>query len=189
MKWPQIIVVLAGVVAVALAVRSRRAADSASTFASTALATAKPDIGRPLPPSFDQPGVVSRQIGLMRVYLAVAPEITAEAPLKTGMPAATEPILLVLENDTYQPLAGAAIGWLGAQVGSVTVTHLADGGQATDEFQAEIPLPARADWLSAERRSFTVDWPLRAVAPGRYRITVQLALPDQPALEIATRVL
>ncbi len=185
MKWPQMILVLVGLIAVALAVRSRRAADSAAVTAAAPV-PAQLDIGRSLPPSFDQPGVVSRQIGLMRIYLAVVPEITRETGSETG---AIVPILLVLENDTYQPLAGAGLGWLGGQLAAVTVLRVGAGGRDEEVFQTDLPLPARADWLSAERRNFTVDWPLRTGAPGLYRITVQLALPDQPTLEIALRVL
>ncbi len=181
MKWPQMILVLVGIVAVALAVRSRRAADSTAATAAAPVLV-RPDIGRPLPPSFDRPGVVSRQIGLMRVYLAVVPEVTGADP-------ANVPILLVLENDTYQPLAGTALGWLGGQLAAVTVFRVGAGGRDEEVFQTDLPLPTRADWLSAERRNFTVDWPLRTGAPGHYRITVQLALPDQPTLEIALRVL
>ena len=189
MKWPQILIVLVSLFAVALAVRSRRAADSAAASAATVPAITAPDIGRPLPPSFDRPGVVSRQIGLMRVYLSVVPEVTVETVFEGAATGTTVPILLVLENDTYQPLAGSAIGWLGGQLGTLSVFRVGVGGRDEEVFQAEVSLPARADWLSAERRNFTVDWPLRAGAPGHYRVTVQLAFPDQPMLEIATRVL
>ena len=189
MKWPQMIFVLVGVIVVALAVRARRATDSAAAAVAATPVPALPDIGRPLPPSFDRPGVVSRQIGLLRVYLAVVPEIVREKAPQMPLITDTVPILLVLENDTYQPLAGTALGWLGGQLAAVTVYRVGAGGRDEEVFQTDLPLPARADWLSAERRNFTVDWPLPAGTSGHYRITVQLALPDQPTLEIALRVL
>ena len=188
MKWPQILTVLLGVIAVALAVRSHNVrTDSA---AAPALAAAAFDIGRPLPPSFDRPGVVSRQIGLLRVSVAVAPEIPLETPGdRTTFRTEAAPILVALENETYQPLTGAALGWQGAQLCTVRITRQTDDAREIEVFQSEVPLPTRADWLSAERRSFPVDWPVRDVAPGAYRISVHLALPEQPTLELVTRVL
>jgi hypothetical protein len=53
-------------------------------------------------------------------------------------------------------------------------------------------MPTRADWLSAERRSFVVDWPLQedasGLAPGQYKVSIQLALPDEPTVELYTRL-
>ena len=66
-------------------------------------------------------------------------------------------------------------------------------GAEVEVFQTEVPLPSRADWLSAERRSFSVEWPMRDeagdVAAGQYRISVRLALPEEPAVEIYTRLM
>ncbi len=189
MKWPQIITVLLGVLAVAFAVRSRRAQTTAAPPA-PAVALPPHEVGQPLAPSFDRPGVAGRQTGLLRIYVAVTPESALEATEGTAARRLTSmPILITLENDTYQPLAGTAIGWLGAQMCSVRVTRAADNARDLEVFQTDLPLPARADWLSAERRSFTVDWPVRDAPPGSYRISVQLALPDQPQVEISTRLL
>ncbi len=189
MKWPQIITVLLGVLAVAFAVRLRQTQTAAAPPAPT-LATIPHDIGRPLASSFDRPGVAGRQTGLLRIDVAVTPEAalgTTEGGAARRL--ATVPVLVTIENDTYQPLAGSTIGWLGAQMCSVRVTRTSDDARDVEVFQADLPLPARADWLSAERRSFTVDWPVRDAPPGTYRISVQLALPDQPLVEIATRLL
>jgi hypothetical protein len=181
MKWPQILVVLLGVIAVAFAVRSRKA----ETAAASAPAAAAFDVGRPLPLATERPGVVGRQIGLLRVTVAAAPEITlGVAP--SGGEIESVPILVVLENDTYQPLASASLGWVGKYLCSVRITRRADD---TEVFQSDVPLPTRLDWLSAERRQFVVDWPVQDVPPGSYRISVQLGLPDQPVVEVATRVL
>lgn len=188
MKWPQILTVLLSVLAVALAVRSRKQQTAAAKSPSSSPPPAL-DIGRPLPPSFDRPGIVSRQIGLLRVTVSVLPEVALET--ETGdatRRAEAVPILLTFENDTYQPLPASTIGWIGSQLCTVRVTRSTDD-RDLDVFQHEVPSLARADWLSAERRSVTIDWPLRDASPGSYRISVQLALPDQPALEIATRLL
>ena len=189
MKWPQIITVLLGVLAVAFAVRLRQTQTAAAPPA-PALATIPHDIGRPLAPSFDRPGVAGRQTGLLRIYVAVTPEAALEtAEGATVRRLASVPILVTIENDTYQPLAGAAIGWVGAQMCSVRVTRAADDTREVEVLQTDLPLPARADWLSAERRNFTVDWPVRDTTPGTYRISVQLALPDQPLVEVSTRLM
>ena len=189
MKWPQILTVLLGVVAVALAVRSRNARTE-STAAPAPVAASAVDIGRPLPPSFDRPGVVSRQIGLLRVSVAAAPEIPLETPAdRTTRRTEAAPILVALENETYQPLTGAALGWQGTQLCTVRVARQTDDAREIEVFQNEVPLPVRTDWLSAERRNFSVDWPVRDVTPGTYKISVQLALPEQPTLELLTRVL
>jgi len=189
MKWPQIITVLLGVLAVAFAVRTRQAQTASAPPAPTSAPTPH-EVGRPLAPAFDQPGVAGRQTGLLRIYIAVTPEAAlGTAEVGAARRLASLPILITLENDTYQPLAGHAIGWLGAQLCSVRVTRASENARDVEVFQTDLPLPARADWLSAERRSFTVDWPVRDATPGSYRISVQLALPDQPLVEVGTRLL
>ncbi len=189
MKWPQIVTVLLGVLAVAFAVHSRQA-KTLPVAPAPSVASTPHDIGRPLAPAFDRPGVAARQTGLLRIYVSVTPEVVFDST-QDAMPRqlASVPILITLENDTYQPLAGRTIGWLGTQLCSVRVTRTSDAARDIEVFQTDLPLPARADWLSAERRSFTVDWPVRDAAPGAYRISVQLALPDQPLVEIGTRLL
>lgn len=189
MKWPQIITVLLGVLAVAFAVRLRHA-QTASVPPAPAPALPPHEVGRPLAPSFDQPGVAGRQTGLLRIYVSVTPEAALESSESgAARRLASVPILITLENDTYQPLAGAALGWLGAQLCSVRVMRASTDARDVEVFQMDLPLPARADWLSAERRSFTVDWPVREATPGTYRIAVQLALPDQALVEINLRLL
>lgn len=189
MKWPQIITVLLGVLAVAFAVRLRQTQTASAPPAPT-LAAIPHDVGRPLAPSFDRPGVAGRQTGLLRITVAVTPEAALETSESGGARRLTSvPILVTIENDTYQPLAGSAIGWHGAQMCSVRVTRNSEDARDVEVFQTDLPLPTRPDWLSAERRSFTVDWPVRDATPGSYRISVQLALPDQPLVEISTRLL
>lgn len=188
MKWPQLVAVLLSVLAVAFAVRSRQQRTAAAASTTSAPAPTS-DLGRAFPPSFERPGLVSRQIGLLRVYVTVLAEIPLAPPADgSARRVDTVPILLTFENDTYQPLAASSMGWLDGQMGIVRVTRTGDEREV-DVFQHEVPSPARADWLSAERRSVTVDWPVRDATPGTYRITLQLALPEQPPLEITTRLL
>jgi hypothetical protein len=191
MKWPQIVFVLLGVASVAIAVRLRPEKPVAP---SKPHAKAPPAIvtGRILSPSTEEPGVTSRLIGLLRTYVAVAEEVrldfSADAP---GARVASLPILIVFENETYRPLPAADVGWVGKSLCTVRVARMPDAGGEIEVFQTEVPLPTRADFLSAERRSVSVDWPLRdgEVASGRYKVSVRLALPDEPAVEIYTRLL
>jgi hypothetical protein len=193
MKRSQIISVLLGMAAVALAVRYR--GEKPPTAHSPALAPAPVvETGRPLPPSFVRPGMVSRLVGVMRTYVAMAEEISFDpSPYESGDRAVSIPILIVLENETYRPLMAADMGWIGKSLCSVRVVRVSDNGGEVEVFQTEVPLPPRADWLSAERRSVTVDWPLRdsasEVVAGRYRVSVQLSLPFDPVVEIYTRLM
>jgi hypothetical protein len=192
MKWPQIVMVVCGVIAVAVAVRMR----PDKPVAPPSIAEAPPAAaatGQILPPALERPGVASRLIGVMRTYVAVAEEVRLE-PSADGpaIRVASLPILIVLENETYRPLTVAAVGWIGNSLCTVRVSRMPDAGGEVEVYQAEVPLPARADWLSAERRSFSVDWPLtdRGSFPsGNYKVSVRLALPEEPAVEIYTRLL
>lgn len=191
MKWPQVIAVLLGVLAVALAVRLRENQQRAAAATAPVTLAVPPDPRRALPPSFERPELVSRQIGLLRAYVALAPEIPpattaagAEAPRRVE----AAPLLVVLENETYLPLKGTALGWTGPHLCLVRITRETTDAAESEIFLGEIPLPGRTDWLSAERRSFTLDWPLAGLEPGEYRIAVQLMLPDLPVIELRRRV-
>jgi hypothetical protein len=110
------------------------------------------------------------------------------------MRVASIPILIVFENETYRPLTATAVGWIGNSLCTVRIARMPDGGGEVEIFQTEVPMPTRLDWLSAERRSISVNWPLHeagseAVVAGRYKIAVRLGLPDQPEIEIYTRLL
>lgn len=193
MKWPQIIVVIIGLVSVAIAVRLRPEKPVAPLPPST---TPPPSIatGLILPPAIERPGVTSRLFGLLRTYVALAEEIHLEPSAEEAVArTARIPILIVLENETYRPLTAAAAGWTGQSLGSVRVARMQEDGSELEVFQTEVPMPPRADWLSAERRNVVVDWPLREsaspITPGQYKVTVRLDLPDEPAVDIYTRLL
>ena len=133
-------------------------------------------------------------MGLLRTYVAVPEEIRLDpATDPSGLRVAHVPILIVFENESYRPLPAADLGWIGRSLCTVRVMRVPERGSEVEVFQNEVSLPARADWLSAERRSITVDWPLRGGAEeagaGLYRVSVRLALPDEPAVEIYTRLL
>ncbi len=189
MKWPQVVAVLLGLVAVIIAVQ-RHPEKPAPVPPAPTKAPAPPPTARILSPSTEQPGVVSRLVGLIRAYVAVPEEVRLE-PAEGRI--AHVPILIVIENESYRPLPAADAGWLGGALCTVRVLRVPERGAETEVFQTEVPLPSRTDWLSAERRNFTVDWPTRPgtenVSAGQYRISVRLALPDEPAVEIYTRLL
>lgn len=189
MKWPQIVVVVLGLTAVAIAVRRH---PEKIPPAPSAAPTPKPvaPTSRILSPSTEQPGVVSRLVGLIRTYVAIPEEIHLESA--EGR-VTHVPIHIVIENESYRPLPATDAGWLGNALCTVRVTRMPERGSEVEVFQTEVPLPSRADWLSAERRSFAVDWPVNhgaePVSAGLYRVSIRLALPDEPAVEIYTRVL
>jgi hypothetical protein len=191
-KWPQIVAVLLGVVAVAIAVRRHPEKPAPAPQVVTPPAPATPT-NRILSPSTEQPGVVSRLIGLTRTYVALPEEVRLEPVDATAQRVVSVPIHIVIENESYRPLPAADAGWLGNSLCTVRVMRVPERGSEVEVFQREVPLPSRADWLSAERRSFSVDWPMQNgtenVSAGLYRVTIRLALPDEPAVEIYTRVL
>lgn len=193
MKWPQIIVVVIGIIGVAIAVRLRPekpvAPPPASAIPPPAIVT-----GLILPPAIERPGVASRLFGLLRTYVALAEEIHLEPSADEPAARITRiPILIALENETYRPLTAAAAGWIGQSLCTVRVVRLRDDGGEVEVFHTDVPMPPRSDWLSAERRNVMVDWPLldgtSPVTPGQYKITVRLGLPEEPAVEIYTRLL
>ena len=189
MKWPQVVAVLLGLAAVIIAVRRHPEKSVPVPPVVTKPAPAAPT-SRILSPSTEQPGVVSRLVGLIRTYVAIPEEVRLE-PAEGRV--AHVPIHIVIENESYRPLPATDAGWLGNALCTVRVLRVPERGGEVEVFQTELPLPSRADWLSAERRSFTVDWPMQPdtgnVSAGLYRVTIRLALPDEPAVEIYTRLL
>ena len=189
MKWPQVIAILLGLVAVIVAVRRHPEKAAPVPPAPKAAVPASPT-SRILSPSTEHPGVVSRLVGLLRTYVAIPEEIRLD-PAEGRI--AHVPVHIVIENESYRPLPAADAGWLGNALCTVRIARVPERGNEVEVFQTEVPLPSRPDWLSAERRSFSVDWPMNsgteAVTAGLYRISIRLALPDEPAVEIYTRLL
>jgi len=213
MKISQIIWVFACLAVVAVSWRLRAARLAAPDRAASAAALE--DRGPVLPPVLQQPGLVSRCFGPLRVYLAVAPEVTLETKANDEVrspvfgnpnsafptssvvvkPATREwsvraeslPILIVLENDTYQPLRLEQLNWSGKDLYTVRVVRRQDSGDE-EVYTQDVPLPERGDWWSAERRCVEVNWPLRDAPPGDYRVFVKLSFGEHPTVEIATHL-
>ena len=140
----------------------------------------------PLPDSLEQPGLVSRRFGPMRLYVSVAPEVALRrAPdAADGATLESVPILIVLENDSYREVdARRDLALTGDELFSVSVTDPARG-----ELFRDRETSADFVWKPAERRSFTFHWRPADVAPGEYVITVKLAFGDLGETQIRTRL-
>lgn len=192
MKRPQIVAVVLGIVAVIIAVR-RHPEKPAPVPRVVAPPTPAAPTSRILSPSTAQPGVASRLVGLMRTYVAIPEEVRIDPADATAERVVSIPIHIVIENESYRPLPAADAGWIGNSLCIVQIMRVPERGREVEVFQSEVALPSRVDWLSAERRSFSVDWPMQngseVASAGLYRISIRLALPDEPAVEIYTRLL
>ena len=139
----------------------------------------------PLPLTFNHDGIAGQRIGPLRIYLAVPPEVQLEQRAR----AATVPILIVLENDTYQPLSSDNLDWRGPNLFSVRVVRLGEG-QNEEVYRTEVPVPNGGfRLLSTERRSITINWPLENVAAGDYKVSIEFPVGKRPAMETGTRLL
>ena len=213
MKAPRMIWIFACLAVMAASWRLHAARTSAPDRSTPVPASY--DRGPALPPVLRQPGLVSQCFGPLRVYLAVTPEVTLEGKANDEVrspyfgnpnsafptsytvvkPATREwtvraeslPILVVLENDTYRPLRLEQLNWSGENLCTVRVVRRQDSGDE-EVYTQDVPLPARGDWWSAERRSVEVNWPLRDATPGDYQVSVKLPCKEQPVVEIATRL-
>jgi len=213
MKMSRIIWVLSCLAVMTVSWRLRAARLAAPDRAASAAALY--DREPALPPVLQQPGLVSQCFGPLRVYLAVAPEVTLErkandevrspvfgnrnsavpssevvvkpATREWSVRAESLPILVVLENDTYQSLRPEQLNWSGEDLCVVRVVRRQEGG-GEEVYTQKVPLPERGEWWSAERRSVEVNWPLRDAGPGDYRVSVQLPFGEHPVVEIATHL-
>ncbi len=126
-----------------------------------------------LPDMIDQESLVGRRVGPMRFYLAVQ----NETPLKKndGQPLEKVPILVVIENDTYQTQnwpEGASKSE--DELFSVTVWSESDQKPPTS-FTYHQKVGEANTWAPSERRSFTVPWYVHSPLAGWYLISVKLA--------------
>lgn len=144
----------------------------------------------PLPDFFESPGLVSRKDGPVRMYLTIAPDIALSkrasgAPLAPDQVLTNVPILVVLENDTYQTLDAANdLQLTGGDLFTLAITGAGTDPEAVfsySEAQAEL-----SGWRPAERKTFTVLWPTTTTAPGTYLISVRPAFGKQETLQIHT---
>ncbi len=169
-----------------------------------------------LPLAVDRPGLSGRRVGPLRIHLTVPPEVQLEtrtsdevrSPVfdinKSAFPVswqivkpatrewtvrvATVPILVVLENDSYQPLGGDTLGWRGPHLCSVRVERLGEGG-SEEVFRKDVPIPEGGfRLLPAERRSVGIDWPLDNVSTGSYKVIVEFPIGEHPVIGVCTRL-
>jgi hypothetical protein len=133
-------------------------------------------IGQPRAAPFAQDGTIVRREGPLRVYLATHARATLDRTTEI-------PILVVLENDTYRPVLAKGLG-LGAEKPLfTTVVSRLDADAAHEVFRQITAVPSYADWRGAERKSFALSWPVAAVSPGRYRVSVIPGFGSHAALE------
>ena len=169
-----------------------------------------------LPPVVSRPGIAGQRIGPLRIHLAVPPEVQLETrtndevstPVfdiqKSAFPvswttvrpatkewtvrAAMIPILVVLENDSYQPISGDSLGWKGSHLCSVRAERLGEGGNK-EVFRMDVPIPDGGFRLTAaERRSIEINWPISDAPAGDYKVFVELPFGEHPVIEIPTRL-
>lgn len=142
----------------------------------------------PLPDSLEKPGLVSRRFDPMRLYVSVAPEIALRRTSGGADSSKDEtldivPVLIVLENDSYQEVdARRDLKLGGEELFNVSVTHSALG----IVFRHKEPA-ADTVWGPAERKTFKVPWPADSL-PGECVISVQLAFGGSEEVQIRTRL-
>ena len=138
----------------------------------------------PLPDSFERPGLASRRLGRMRVYLSVQPEVSLRDP--NGRLLERIPILIVLENDTYEKQS-----WPpeklnpGEFLFSLSVNRVPN--QPKPAFTHNQPAGEQKPWEPAERRSFTIPWYARGVRVGEIYV-VNLRVYGGGILELRSRI-
>jgi hypothetical protein len=137
-------------------------------------------IGQRPPEVVAAPGIAGRRCGALRVFVAVPPQIPAGR-------AAVVPIRIALDNDTYGWLAADALMLEAGQLFSVAVK-----GPENDAaiWQGDGPKERPSGWRAAERKEFTIDWPIASTghAPGRYAIELTLGFGARERVVAYTRV-
>ncbi|MCA1632719.1 MAG: hypothetical protein LC802_03120 [Acidobacteria bacterium] len=144
----------------------------------------------PLPNLLQQPGLVSRRFAPMRLYVSVAPEIAIKRTDGGADSSKDEildivPILIVLENDSYQEVdARRDLKLEGEELFNVFVTHSASG----IVFRHSEPA-VETVWGPAERKTFKVPWqPTIESLPGECVISMRLAFGGSDEVQIRTRL-
>jgi len=144
----------------------------------------------PLPEFFESPGLVSRRAEPLRLYVAVARTISLAQPdpdkfQVTAQKLTSVPIVVVLENDTYQKVNfDSALAPAGPDLFTLVVTR--EGANSAEVFTYREPRADLSGWEPAERKTFTVSWPTLATGPGTYLVTVTPAFGKQDPLKIRT---
>jgi len=189
-----LLVLLVGGIAVAagyIYYRTHRGAVSRSETAFTQTTqTPVPAGPTPLPDYFESPGLVSRRAEPLRLYVAVASQVplnqkNSAEPQVAGPKLTSVPIVVVLENDTYQKVNfDSALAPTGEDLFTLAVTREGANGEAV--FNHHEPRAELIGWEPAERKTFTVAWPTADITPGTYIVTVTPAFSKQEPLKIRT---
>ncbi|MEO8435852.1 MAG: hypothetical protein ABI596_13210 [Pyrinomonadaceae bacterium] len=144
----------------------------------------------PLPNFFESPGLVSRRAEPLRLYVAVAREISLRKqdsadPQSPGKTLASVPIVVVLENDTYKKVDfDSELAPAGEDL--FTLAVIRDGSNAEEVFAYREPRAGLSGWQPAERKTFTVSWPTSGAAAGNYLVSVKPVFGKQETLQIRT---
>ena len=188
-----IVLLFAGIAAAAgyIYYRSHRQTVSAPVTETTQIM--QPTVHRgptPLPEFFESPGLVSRRAEPLRLYVAVAREISLSqlnpgSPQESGQRLTRVPIVVVLENDTYQKVDfDSALAPTGQNLFTLAINR--EGPNSEEVFNYRELRAELSGWEPAERKSFTVSWPIVAASPGNYLVTVTPAFGKQEPLKIHT---
>jgi hypothetical protein len=150
----------------------------------------KPSGPTPLPDTFESPGLVSRRDGPLRLYVAAASEVPIKKDSAQAGPGAAlsyVPILVVLENDTYDRVDTAGdLSLTGDKLFTVGVSRAGSNGEREEVFSYSEPSTDVGGWGPAERKSFRVSWPAANAAPGDYLISVTPAYGKREKVELHT---
>jgi hypothetical protein len=142
-----------------------------------------------LPDYLEAPGVVSKRFGSLRLYVAVQSEIpilkTAAGQAPEGEVLDRVPIRIVLENETYHPLNMTRDVKAGEDLFTVAVRRV-DSGAEREVFATRQSSLEASDWTPAERKTFTIDWPLQEAIAGNYLILVTPGFDDRSTIQIRT---
>jgi hypothetical protein len=139
----------------------------------------------PLPDFLEKPGLVSKRIGPMRVYVALAAEIAATS--KQGEALDSVPILITFDNDTYQKQH-----WPNRTADTqqilFTVSISRQRGQTSETvFTRNMAQSDLNTWEPAQRKTFKLVWPLQSARVGDVYV-VSVKIIDGTSLELKSRI-
>lgn len=140
----------------------------------------------PLPDNLQQPGLATKKLGPMRVYLTVQSEVSLRD--NNGRSIERLPILIVLENDTYEKQSWPPqISKPDELLFSLSVS------KAASQFPKPVfthnePAGEQKAWEPAERRAFTIPWHVRDAHVGDTYV-INLSIHGGGALELRARII
>jgi len=141
-----------------------------------------------LPDYFERPSVVSKRLGSIRLYVAVTSEIPVEkTDAQSGSVTLLDrvPIRVVLENETYRALTLNEAVNASENLFDVSVSKL-ESSASREVFIAHQSSSEVIGWEPAERKTFTIDWPLAEPMRGSYVVAVTPGFGDRSTVQIRT---